>query len=152
MIGADYDFNPRPPRGGRQDVLVNVDLHRHISIHAPPRGGATNLSGLCYGQGQFQSTPPARGATGVWPDDYCSYGISIHAPREGGDHGNGGDGIARRISIHAPREGGDVFVGHFAGQHFDFNPRPPRGGRLDLFTILSADSCISIHAPREGGD
>ena len=57
------DFNPRPPRGGRPPLEV-VNLYFD----------------------EFQSTPPARGATGepleVW---YALAGISIHAPREGGD-------------------------------------------------------------------
>ena len=58
------------------------------------------------------------------------YGISIHAPREGGDQH---DLQTRQqvicISIHAPREGGDFrsFSRHVVRE-------------------------ISIHAPREGGD
>ena len=79
-------------------------------------------------------------------------GISIHAPREGGDRALYFDLTGRElISIHAPREGGDLvpfafrkfFVisihapregGDCAGApslcHYeDFNPRPPRGGR-----------------------
>ena len=57
-------------------------------------------------------------------------GISIHAPREGGDFI---DVVAWRgtaISIHAPREGGDRAGGIRGGDH----------------------PVISIHAPREGGD
>ena len=57
------------------------------------------------------------------------------------------------ISIHAPREGGDapVTVSRYAPA--DFNPRPPRGGRLVSAILKSvADTAISIHAPREGGD
>ena len=34
----------------------------------------------------------------------------------------------------------------------DFNPRPPRGGRLLPDQIRMEVSEISIHAPREGGD
>ena len=34
----------------------------------------------------------------------------------------------------------------------DFNPRPPRGGRLLATVFALAVSSISIHAPREGGD
>ena len=56
--------------------------------------------------------------------------ISIHAPREGGDHTfKVVDTDDYMISIHAPREGGDL-------------SGPSQG----------ADALISIHAPREGGD
>ena len=34
----------------------------------------------------------------------------------------------------------------------NFNPRPPRGGRLNDYAELMAIASISIHAPREGGD
>ena len=34
------------------------------------------------------------------------------------------------ISIHAPREGGDISAAQLAAVKPDFNPRPPRGGRL----------------------
>ena len=78
------------------------------------------------------------------------------------------------ISIHAPREGGDAAYFDGAPEPSDFNPRPPRGGRL--MSVKAIISCryfnprpprggrlekrfkeflaeqISIHAPREGGD
>ena len=56
----------------------------------------------------FQSTPPARGATPfvIAPQD-LGYGISIHAPREGGDMIVLRIKVEVIISIHAPREGGD---------------------------------------------
>ena len=37
-------------------------------------------------------------------------------------------------------------------QQQDFNPRPPRGGRLDKGIKIIDNRTISIHAPREGGD
>ena len=103
------DFNPRPPRGGRQRYL-------QLGRDDPP----------------FQSTPPARGATvsgsvtaSTWEDfnprpprggrlpvdvmmSLELFGISIHAPREGGDSVSAA--VERAITIY-------------------FNPRPPRGGR-----------------------
>ena len=39
---------------------------------------------------------------------------------------------------------------HFVGDHF--NPRPPRGGRPEIFNADYGFTDISIHAPREGGD
>ena len=79
------------------------------------------------------------------------------------------------ISIHAPREGGDEMAHRLVDQYWDFNPRPPRGGRLKSHTrhhfqegfqstppargatvkigVAAAEQLyISIHAPREGGD
>ena len=59
-----------------------------------------------------------------------SAGISIHAPREGGDQEPRKRKKILRISIHAPREGGD---------------------NIDTQNYHTDDT-ISIHAPREGGD
>ena len=56
------------------------------------------------------------------------------------------------ISIHAPREGGDRTVYHARPTWSNFNPRPPRGGRLGDMDDASIYPDISIHAPREGGD
>ena len=56
----------------------------------------------------FQSTPPARGATGRAVEIPATTMISIHAPREGGDKRRYFLLVALNgISIHAPREGGD---------------------------------------------
>ena len=33
-----------------------------------------------------------------------------------------------------------------------FYPRPPRGGRLDIFLVVGLAEVISIHALREEGD
>ena len=101
------DFNPRPPRGGRRD--------------ANSVGAAAN---------EFQSTPPARGATPYMQSGQFAKNISIHAPREGGD--------ARRVLEEPP----SIY----------FNPRPPRGGRRKRIEQEAYNSIISIHAPREGGD
>ena len=72
--GDRYDFNPRPPCGGRR------------SICAP----APCLTA-------FQSTPPVRGATDradIYP---APHKISIHAPRAGGDQGQYG---CKRTNCH----------------------------------------------------
>ena len=55
-------FNPRPPRGGRQLETLGINVVQ-----------------------KFQSTPPARGATAQKVMNALDSGISIHAPREGGD-------------------------------------------------------------------
>ena len=127
-----------------------------------------------YANSQFQSTPPARGATKERQAQKKGQKISIHAPREGGDPFGSGRHRSRRISIHAPREGGDgkglrgikgsnisIHAPREGGdidfiknllERRNFNPRPPRGGRPQKLHVLQLHTGISIHAPREGGD
>ena len=64
---------------GKPQALVN------ISIHAPREGGDTTWTSSEDLPAQFQSTPPARGATEVGNFGGGAHRISIHAPREGGD-------------------------------------------------------------------
>ena len=72
-----------PREGGDQVQHHDRPVHG-ISIHAPREGG--DRRPLRHGANlEFQSTPPARGAT---VEDFLTVLaalISIHAPREGGD-------------------------------------------------------------------
>ena len=135
-------------RGGRRGILDSPFQS------TPPRGGRLILIGILISRVQFQSTPPARGATCAVCCLSFAFAISIHAPREGGDvrellnavgalaisiHAprEGGDGMymyeivgVQDISIHAPREGGDrLSLPPRLSCNRNFNPRPPRGGR-----------------------
>ena len=56
------------------------------------------------------------------------------------------------ISIHALREEGDVKLRCKRSKGSNFNPRPPRGGRLLDIAVIDFTSNISIHALREEGD
>ena len=100
-----YHFNPRPPRGGRP---------------TPPR-----TANPCY---EFQSTPPARGATAPYDGFDLDPGISIHAPREGGDNVSFASTAYTPISIHAPREGGDGTGYKFYWDNITFQSTPPARG------------------------
>ena len=79
-------FNPRPPRGGRRSKKYFKKKEKHFNPR-PPRGGRLQrTTGEFEGVLQtFQSTPPARGATGIVINPDYKISISIHAPREGGD-------------------------------------------------------------------
>ena len=79
---------------------------------------------------EFQSTPSARRATAAASVHWFAVPISIHALREEGDS----TGCSRA----APTE--------------NFNPRPPRGGRLHYILYELDGFTISIHALREEGD
>ena len=78
--------------------------------------------------------------------------ISIHAAREGGDHG--GRSIVRDhsiISIHAAREGGDCKAPASETAKTISIHAAREGG--DMCEMQKAyDKGISIHAAREGGD
>ena len=149
------NFYPRPPRGGRRPELqccctkrriflstpsarratlcLVVTFHfRDISIHAlreegdtlqsksterlfdfyprPPRGGRRAQHGrLSTRRRTFLSTPSARRVTRQ----------IFHRA------------VGELISIHALREEGDLTAFNAGALHFNFYPRPPRGGRLD---------------------
>ena len=119
----------------------------------------------------FQSTPPARGATCGLLARRERRGVSIHAPRAGGDP-PGGRRVrpGRRFNPRPPR-GGRRAARAPAPRCACFNPRPPRGGRRgrgreadDARSTPPARGAtpgvgaggggdhVSIHAPRAGGD
>ena len=145
-------FYPRPPRGGRQTLLMSI----------PPTD-------------TFLSTPSARRAT----DRGDGKGrLRRHfyprPPRGGRLWYTWGANQSSIISIHALREEGDSSTNRSGAGARDFYPRPPRGGRrsrplkhLRNVVFLSTPSArratnaryykskeyiISIHALREEGD
>ncbi len=77
----------------------------------------------------FQSAPPVKGATSLIDKLATLYGVSIRAPREGGDAQRCEAFLKTIVSIRAPREGGDC-----------------------LLEFLTGGIRVSIRAPREGGD
>ena len=121
----------------------------------PPARGATIARGQRGGctadKAVFQSTPPARGAT-VFDGPLVGFGdISIHAPREGGDISVAFMLFLLDISIHAPREGGDYHTIKKKSRIFNFNPRPPRGGRLPQRSLkVLMDFHFNPRPPRGG--
>ena len=60
--------------------------------------------------------------------------------------------VGELISIHALREEGDLTAFNAGALHFNFYPRPPRGGRPGKAAVLFGGQVISIHALREEGD
>ena len=102
----------------------------------------------------FQSTPPARGATLRGGTGGRDGAISIHTPREGGDHSchMRYQRLSERFNPHPPRGGRLLHFRNIGRGILSFNPHPPRGGRL-LCQLTPQDHVnVSIHTPREGGD
>ena len=104
----DTPFQSTPPARGATQIIILITRRIRISIHAPreggdnliiqcrswptyfnprpPRGGRPSVTVVSRYSAEFQSTPPARGATVFHALIIHGALISIHAPREGGDH------------------------------------------------------------------
>ena len=100
----------------------------------------------------FNPRPPRGGRRGWIRGSAVGLGISIHAPREGGDI----DTLAcmwtdAYFNPRPPRGGRPQFSLRTLTRR-NFNPRPPRGGRPCKSDMIDYGKHISIHAPREGGD
>ena len=101
---------------------------------------------------QFQSTPPARGATtptctAIWPTTFQST-----PPARGATPVRCHQEVDRHISIHAPREGGDYLYVYLPRTPQTFQSTPPARGATSSLQSRCQPIHISIHAPREGGD
>ena len=129
---AGTHFNPRSPHGERPTKSSRARTRRKISIHAPRTGSdvprclrsssssyyfnprsphgerRSSRRRLKLSSARFQSTLPARGATGYGIFSRLHLRISIHAPRTGSDCAKLEQCVHLRISIHAPRTGSDI--------------------------------------------
>ena len=172
--GNVLDFNPRSPHGERRLELLELLHHLLISIHAPRTGSDAKQRGRGIPGLPFQSTLPARGATGAGLPNQPGHDISIHAPRTGSDTESalcflrahisihaprtGSDklidlfGLVGKISIHAPRTGSDPDCAKWRAPIKYFNPRSPHGERHQHGYKGHNRRPISIHAPRTGSD
>ena len=147
------NFNPRPPRGGRLITAAPPMQPITISIHAPREGGDGKRKPCYCGKVLFQSTPPARGAT------YLPVLDGFHAPlfqstppARGATDGATQAAQFIGISIHAPREGGDDRTCPSPARPRRFQSTPPARGATAGAVVHDRLPGISIHAPREGGD
>ena len=152
------------------DSCLFLPLHQNFNFYPrPPRGGRRYQVQLFRSHGLFLSTPSARRATFGLAAKESREPISIHALREEGDpRGKAAmttnmrflsTPSARRatckgwrqpdrsgISIHALREEGD-WTDPKAERHLsDFYPRPPRGGRRRCIQP-SAGSAVFLSTP-----
>ena len=116
-------------RGATSTLTFKNKALEKISIHAPREGGDEAGSGSAVRKTVFQSTPPARGATNDIPPGAVLYRLFQSTPPARGATYHGG-------SPHAA--------------HHDFNPRPPRGGRLTYFVPSLATIIFQSTPPARG--
>ena len=123
-----FDFNPRPPWGGRQ--VCSETLYALSAFQSTPSvGRATIFLRINFRNLKFQSTPSVGRATRRKKRNGTFKEISIHALRGEGDCRPCTCVHHRQISIHALRGEGDKLRLRLLPSSIDFNPRPPWGGR-----------------------
>ena len=125
-----HNFNPRPPRGGRQrGERIPRDQIKFQSTPSARR--ATSEYILCSFQRRYFNPRPPRGGRQWRQSLTCLMWIYFNPrPPRGGRHKVFREFLAAiLISIHALREEGDMGAVEKMANYFDFNPRPPRGGR-----------------------
>ena len=130
------------PLAGGDCSLWNNQFYSGISTNAPLAGGRQIPPPQRDCAGQFQPTPPLRGATLHSHASENSISISTNAPLAGGDPCRGLPALHRLISTNAPLAGGDRDSWDCCSALPYFNQRPPCGGRLrrqGLFQIRHAD-------------
>ena len=125
-----HSISIHAPRTGSDKWTAFMSPPRGYFNPRSPHGERPVGESVTFTVTQFQSTLPARGATGRDPLVQAELAISIHAPRTGSD----------------------VLVCDSAADNFHFNPRSPHGERRRFCGQPRGEVRISIHAPRTGSD
>ena len=109
-----------------------------ISIHALREEGDWSRSSPCTARRYFYPRPPRGGRLPQWSQNSLFIFISIHALREEGDvfiTATMRTGIGF-LSTPSARRATAVQHRQAAAPHY-FYPRPPRGGRLKIWVVVS---------------
>jgi len=168
-----FCFNPRAPRGARLATPIAWMSSVYVSIHAPRAGrDPAKFTRLAY-HPQFQSTRPARGATGgaaaggvpcsgfnpraprgarlnsvaMWSHSFC---FNPRAPRGARPSAAPSYASLKKVSIHAPRAGRDRQRQGLRWRPWSFNPRAPRGARPPTTSATSATGPFQSTRPARG--
>ena len=151
-MSTSSNFNPRPPRGGRQAASLRRWQERQFQSTSPARG-TTCRHGRHARRASISIHVPREG------DDVCKFHgcraliISIHVPREGDDVcGSGKAHSGGPISIHVPREGDDLHRQTRLRSTALFQSTSPARGTTGREPGRWSPCEISIHVPREGDD
>ena len=123
-------FNPRRPRGRRRCASAVISTRRRCFNPRRPRGRRRRSGRYREWLRLFQSTPPARAATGT----------------------DGGGTPAILFQSTPPARAATATTRPHAREPECFNPRRPRGRRQGSLCSNPSISVVSIHAARAGGD
>ena len=152
FLPVSSNFYPRSPRGERQ-IPPAFQIALFIFLSTLPARGATSKSSSFWAGILFLSTLPARGATWLGRAINGEVLISIHAPREGSDHGMPPAPPCRATFLSTlPARGATHGAAAAVQQDGQFlSTLPARGATVPGHADLKLKG-ISIHAPREGSD
>ena len=166
------DFNPRAPRGARQNLGISNTSEKEFQSTCPargttcnesvkgddaeyfnpraPRGARRKLLSRSYNAMTFQSTCPARGTTESDRVRFFAAGISIHVPREGHDSFQLGSKIMPNyFNPRAPRGARLIGPRLLTGAIY-FNPRAPRGARPSVSAVVVGVIVFQSTCPARG--
>ena len=140
-----------PREGG--DVLQAhlLQVVRQISIHAPREGGDLFRFSHKTIHCQFQSTPPARGATLSRACCFCASVFQSTPPARGATNVLG-TGFRIQTFQSTPPARGATRTAAIRFTSAVFQSTPPARGATKGCRKYPRQTQISIHAPREGGD
>ena len=149
----EYGISIHAPRTGSDRIHDFLIFPCQISIHAPRTGSDRRWYSSSLPTSPFQSTLPARGATGAACGSKSKRQISIHAPRTGSDPlTRWAFSAPPRFQSTLPARGATLNQRNTAPDCSNFNPRSPHGERRYAVHRYDLPPPISIHAPRTGSD
>ena len=171
---VDSNFNPRSPHGERPPVSVIRGEHNNFNPRSP-HGERLRSCFAGVKMIAFQSTLPARGATGIYRGfisgiihfnprsphgerQLCSIScrnweqFQSTLPARGATVRISADAYTRLFQSTLPARGATITSCPYPVCANYFNPRSPHGERLGLQSKQLLVDRISIHAPRTGSD
>ena len=148
----EFDFYPRPPRGGRPTDDHPPGRPFQISIHALREEGDVGADAIIGVRFQFLSTPSARRATRSDRWAGTRPAISIHALREEGDCFPHCAFIVLLLFLSTPSARRATLSMAWTHLPFGFLSTPSARRATCAADAMQAPDLISIHALREEGD
>ena len=147
------DFYPRPPCGGRLEVIEHRVVILGISIHVPRVGDDAGRAGRKIGRGGFLSTSPVWGTTFQSHASMGSRVIFLSTSPVWGTTASYCSSIDCSAFLSTSPVWGTTAFGSLPRRlPTHFYPRPPCGGRPSVQSANVYSLAISIHVPRVGDD
>ena len=131
MISSFPHFNPLPPHGGRQSILLRITSSGSFQSTPSAWRETSVLIVPAMSIVYFNPLPPHGGRRSVRiPAPAVGWYFNPLPPHGGRLFHNSHQDFGLFISIHSLRMEGDTLLGTILTVWSDFNPLPPHGGRL----------------------